>query len=103
MSHCSGSIRSSRKEPTLEAPWVLILDPTVWLDGARPTNTCVPPSFPWIRCEIMPSKVVPAPPWPPHGGELATLATLEGIGGQTLKPDSGEGGRDTDVGRSSSI
>jgi hypothetical protein len=23
-----------------------LLDPTVWLDGARPANTCIPPSFP---------------------------------------------------------
>jgi hypothetical protein len=26
--------------------WAHVLDPTVWLDGARPTNTCIPPSFP---------------------------------------------------------
>jgi hypothetical protein len=25
-----------------------ILDPTVWLDGARPANTCILPSFPWM-------------------------------------------------------
>jgi hypothetical protein len=24
------------------------LHPTVWLDGARPANTCIPPSFPWM-------------------------------------------------------
>jgi hypothetical protein len=23
-------------------------DPTVWLDGARPANTCIPPSFGWM-------------------------------------------------------
>ncbi len=29
--------------------WItLILDPTVWLDGARPANTYIPPSFPWM-------------------------------------------------------
>jgi hypothetical protein len=26
----------------------LMLDPTVWLDGARPANTCILPSFPWM-------------------------------------------------------
>ncbi len=31
------------------APKVFILDPTVWLDGAIPANSCIPPSFPWIR------------------------------------------------------
>ncbi len=25
---------------------VLNKDPTIWLDGARPANTCIPPSFP---------------------------------------------------------
>ncbi len=30
-----------------------LLDPTVWLDGAWPANTCIPPSFPRIRNEIM--------------------------------------------------
>ncbi len=28
------------------ASWVSLLDPTVWLDGARPANTCIPPTFP---------------------------------------------------------
>ncbi len=29
--------------------WItLLLDPTVWLDGASPTNTCILPSFPWM-------------------------------------------------------
>jgi hypothetical protein len=29
--------------------WItLLLDPTVWLDGAKPANTCNPPSFPWL-------------------------------------------------------
>jgi hypothetical protein len=25
--------------------WVLNMDPTLWVDGARPANTCIPPSF----------------------------------------------------------
>jgi hypothetical protein len=30
--------------------WIsLILDRTLWLNGARPANTCIPPSFPWIK------------------------------------------------------
>ncbi len=29
--------------------WISLLDPTVWLDGARTANTCIPPTFPWIR------------------------------------------------------
>jgi hypothetical protein len=37
------------QEPPEVAPEILILDPTVWLGGARPASTCVPPSFPWIR------------------------------------------------------
>ncbi len=49
-SHCSRLWElegpgGSWKEPPLVAPWVLILDPTVWLDGAKPANTCIPPSF----------------------------------------------------------
>ena len=68
MSHCSRLWElegpgGSWKEPG--GPWVLIMDPTVWLDGARPANTCFPPSFPWIRHEEFTSKVVLAPPWPP--------------------------------------
>jgi hypothetical protein len=50
MSHCSRlwaleGPGGSWKEPPEVAPWVLILDPTVWLDGARLANTCIPPSF----------------------------------------------------------
>jgi len=26
--------------------WISLLDPAVWLDGARPANTCIPPTFP---------------------------------------------------------
>jgi hypothetical protein len=56
---------------------VLILDPTVWLDGARPAITCIPV----------------------HGEHDAHWLALVGKNW----PDSREGGRDTDVGRSSSI
>jgi hypothetical protein len=28
-------------------------DPTVWLDGARPANTCIPPSFLETCCTAM--------------------------------------------------
>jgi hypothetical protein len=45
----------SLQEPTLVAPDHSILGPTVWLDGARPANACIPPSFPCIRHEIMPT------------------------------------------------
>jgi len=38
------------------APKILLMDPTVWLDGARPANTCIPPSFHWIRHEGMPPR-----------------------------------------------
>ncbi len=32
--------------------WITqILDPTVWLDGARPANTCILPSIPWMAPE----------------------------------------------------
>ncbi len=38
--------------------WIsLILDPAVCLDGARPANTCIPPSFPWMaptHCGVYP-------------------------------------------------
>jgi hypothetical protein len=34
------------QEPPLVAPVLSLLDPSVWLDGARPANTCIPPSFP---------------------------------------------------------
>ncbi len=27
--------------------WVLNKAPTAWLDEARPSNACIPPSFPW--------------------------------------------------------
>jgi hypothetical protein len=36
--YCLGRLQ----EPPLVAIWVLILDPTDWLDGARPANTCIP-------------------------------------------------------------
>ncbi len=34
------------QEPPLVAPDHSFLDPTGWLDGARPANTCISPSFP---------------------------------------------------------
>jgi hypothetical protein len=34
------------QEPPLVAPVLSLRDPTVWLDGARPANTCITPSFP---------------------------------------------------------
>ncbi len=42
------------------SPKILIMYPTVWLDGARPANTCIPPSFPWIRHKGM------SPSWCKH-------------------------------------
>ncbi len=35
--------------------WITsILDPTVWLDGASPANTCITPSFPWMAPAQLP-------------------------------------------------
>jgi hypothetical protein len=38
--------------------WItIIVDPTVWLDGARPANTCIKPSFLWmapVHCPVYP-------------------------------------------------
>ncbi len=69
------------------APVLSLLDPTVWLDVWLPLNpTSV---FAHQNQPIITFKVV--------------LPTLAGIGGHYLMPDSREGGRDTGVGRSSSI
>ncbi len=35
-------------------------DPTVWLDGARPANTCIPPSFPG-NLPMQPHNNIPTP------------------------------------------
>jgi hypothetical protein len=45
---CQCIDRHFHRQPTgaLVAPDYSLLDPTVWLDGARPANTCIPPSFP---------------------------------------------------------
>ncbi len=67
--------------------WITtILDPTVWLDGASPTNTCIQPSFPWMalahRTAYPPIKsFIPSPSfcswdaphhvWPPSKGRRA--------------------------------
>ncbi len=58
------------------APVSPILDPTVWLDGARPANTCIPPSFPWIRHKIIPTNACQGG----QGGDLghAYWMALEG-------------------------
>jgi hypothetical protein len=32
--------------------WISLLDPIVWLDGARPAKTFILPSFPWIRLHL---------------------------------------------------
>jgi len=54
----------------LVAPWVLILDPTVWLDGARPpTPVSHPPS--------LGSGLSVCPPKPTHGGKGGACTTLE--------------------------
>jgi hypothetical protein len=70
------------------APGVLILDPTVWLDGARPANTCILPTFPWIKwrngpprwCKHHLATTLP-PPWVfthlNHGGQGGACTTLE--------------------------
>jgi hypothetical protein len=32
----------------IDTSWItLLLDPTVWVDGASPATTCITPSFPW--------------------------------------------------------
>ncbi len=78
---------------------ILILDPTVWLYGARPANTYIPPSLPWIRLQVLPTITSLLVRW-----WSTTLATLAGIGGQYLNAWSkGRRGWDTGVGRSSSI
>ncbi len=83
------------------APGASLLHGTVWLDEARPANTCIPPSFPWIRHQI------PAHQYPPRwlrwlNHQLNSII-LGGFGTQKLEPESWEGGQDTGVGRSSSI
>jgi hypothetical protein len=58
------------KEPPKVAPLVLILDPTVWLDGARlPTPVSHPPS--------LLSGLSVCPPKPTHGGKGGACTTLE--------------------------
>jgi hypothetical protein len=51
-----------------------LLHATVWLDGARPANTCIPPTFPWIRHEIMPTNARQGG----QGGDSTTLVMLIG-------------------------
>ncbi len=52
-------ILSFQKEHACQ--WVVNKDPTLWLDGARPANTCTPPSFPWnapMQPHCVPTKKV---------------------------------------------
>jgi hypothetical protein len=83
------------------APGAYLLDATVWLDGARPANICIPPSFPWIRHQIIAHQYPPR--WLRWLNHHLINNLLAGFGGQKLEPDSREGGWDTGVGRSSSI
>jgi len=40
-------LKTQPKQLVGSLPLVIVLpDPTDWLDGARPANTCIPPSFP---------------------------------------------------------
>ncbi len=79
---------------------ILELDPTVWLDGARPANTCIRPPSLGSSGEIdhlaTPLGFHALEPWWPRW-------CLHHLGGESLKPDPREGGRVTGVGRSSSI
>ncbi len=74
-----------------------ILDPIVWLDGARPANTYILLSFPWMApahhvWHTYHSKA----PSPLKAAEWWVCCTVGGC-------HSREGGRDTAVSRSSSI
>jgi hypothetical protein len=47
--HLPTSFTSVVHELCFACSWItLILDTTIWLDGARPANPCIPPSFPWM-------------------------------------------------------
>jgi hypothetical protein len=40
--------------------WItIVLDPTVGLNGARPANTCIPPSSPWMATTHCAPRIVP--------------------------------------------
>ncbi len=52
------------------APVSPLKNATVWLDGARPANTCIPPTFPWIRHKLMPSNTH-------QGGQGGATTTLK--------------------------
>jgi hypothetical protein len=85
------------QEPPI-APGASLLDATVWLDGARPANTCIPSSFPWIRHQITAHQYPPR--WLRWLNRHLINNLLASFGGQKLEPDSTEGGRDTGAGMS---
>ncbi len=68
----------SLREPPVVAPDHSLLHPIVWLNGTRPANTCILPSFPWIRHEKMPTN---AHQWVLSRWWCTTLTTLVAIGG----------------------